>query len=158
MRSLASPAFPGDDGAADPAVRDAVDEYARTRQLGGVIEALGRARVLVPVVPLAGETPAGGDKEADMAAVMMTGADGRRALLAFSSLATLRSWDPQARPVPVTTPDAARAARSEGASAIVLDVAGPVRVVIETDDLGHLADGEVLVRTNLGLVWSGGRS
>lgn len=93
-----------------------------------------------------------------MAAILMTGADGRTALLAFSCLASLQAWDPQARPVPVSTVDAARAARHEGASALVLDLAGPVRVVVESADLAHLADGELLARTDVGYVWRNRRS
>jgi hypothetical protein len=118
-RSLASPQFPGDDGSVDAALVDALgDDIA-------VLQALPQARVFVPIVPLLGEVPAEGDKNADMAAVLMTGADGRQALLAFSSVATMTAWDPQARPVPVLGKDAALAALDEGASAILLDSQRP---------------------------------
>lgn len=156
VRSLAKPAFPDDDGAVDADVRAATQEYARTGRLAGVLAALTRTRVIVPVVALPARGEPGAAKEGDMAAVLMTGADGRTALLAFSGLDPMRSWDPQARPVAVSMFDAARAARSEGASAIVLDVAGPVRVVVEAEDLTHLADGERLVRTPHGYGWTRG--
>ena len=102
-RSLASPQFPGDDGSVDVTLAAAFgDDVA-------VLQALPAARVFVPIVALLGEVPAAGDKNADMAAVLMTGADGRQALLAFSSVAAMAVWDPQARPVPVLGKDAALA-------------------------------------------------
>jgi hypothetical protein len=146
-RSLASPQFPGDDGQVDPALVDALgDDIA-------VLHALPEARVFVPIVPLLGDVPAEGDKNADMAAVLMTGADGRQALLAFSSVATMTAWDPQARPVPVLGKDAALAALDEGASAVLLDLAAPSFSVIEQDDVQHLAAGHRLVSSDVGLAW-----
>lgn len=144
---LASPQFPGDDGTVAPALAEAFgDDVA-------VLQALGDARVFVPIVALLGETPAQGDKNADMAAVLMTGADGRQALLAFSSVQTMAVWDPQARPVPILGRDAALAAIDEKASAILLDLANPSFTVVETDDLQHLAAGHRLTRTAAGQAW-----
>lgn len=88
-----------------------------------------------------------------MAAVLMTGADGRQALLTFSSVATMQAWDPHARPVPVWGRDAARAAIDEGASAILLDLGHPHFTVVESDDVQHLAAGHQLVRTPSGTAW-----
>ncbi|MBD8606201.1 SseB family protein [Aeromicrobium sp. CFBP 8757] len=146
-RSLASPQFPGDDGTADAALQRALgDDVA-------VLQALPDARVFVPIVPLLGETPADGDKNADMAAVLMTGADGRQALLAFSSVATMAAWDPTARPVPVLGKDAALAAIDEKASAILLDLGTPSFTVVEDDDVRHLAAGHRLVLSEVGAAW-----
>ncbi len=69
-----------------------------------------------------------------MATVLMRGQDGRMALLAFTGTEAMRRWDPAGRPVPVTVRDAARAARHDGADALVVDVAGPVLFVVEGDD------------------------
>ena len=146
-RSLAAPQFPGDDGSADPALAAAFgDDVA-------VLQVLPDVRVFVPIVALLGETPADGDKNADMAAVLMTGADGRQALLAFSSIAAMAAWDPQARPVPILGKDAAQATLDEGAAAILLDLAGPTFTVVETDDVQHLAAGHRLTRTDAGQAW-----
>ena len=81
-----------------------------------------------------------------MAAVLMRGRSGRTALLAFTGLASMRAWDPAARPVPVAVPDAARAALQNGAEALVVDVAGPVLFAVEDEDLRSLAAGERLAR------------
>lgn len=137
--SLAQPAFPDDDGTADPRLSAALEAYGEDQSVAAVVAAASGARLIVPIVALVGDAPAAGDKEADMAAVLMTGADGRTALLAFSSLATMQRWDANARPVPVPAQQAARAAVDEGATAILLDLAGPVFVVIETEHVHLLA-------------------
>ncbi|MGH3473761.1 MAG: SseB family protein [Aeromicrobium sp.] len=147
MRSLAEPAFPDDDGTADPALAEAFGDDTR------VLAAVGGVRVFVPVVALLDNLPANGDKEADMAAILMTGADGRTALLAFSSVATMKAWNPDARPVPVWGRQAARAALDEGASAVLLDLASPSFTVLETADVEHLAAGHRLVSTDAGPAW-----
>ena len=116
--------------------------------------------MLVPVVAVGGgeedvASPAVGlAKEADMSAVLMQGRDGRRALLAFSSLQHLTRWDAEARPVPVAAAEAARAAISEGAAALLLDVAGPVPFVLSGDDLAQLAAGRVLVPAGASYAWA----
>lgn len=151
-RSLAEPAFPGDDGEVDPALREVLH--------GDDVDVLGRfggARVFVAVVAvLTGDAELAaveGDKGADMAAVLMRGADGRQALLTFTSVAAMQQWDPQARPVPVYGRDAARAALAEGASAMLVDLGSEQFRVIETEDVGHLAEGHALVRTQAGTAW-----
>lgn len=145
-RSLAEPAFPDDDGRVDPAL-DLRDEAT-------VLATIGGSRVFVPVVAVLGEVAAdGGDKDSQMAAVLMTGADGRTALLAFSSTETMTRWNPASRPVPVYGRDAARAAIADGAGAMLLDLGQPGFTVIETDDLDHVAREHVLVRTATGTAW-----
>lgn len=119
-RSLAAPAFPDDDGLVDPTLAAALGDPAR------VHEVFGTARVFVAVMAILGERATdGSDKSADMAAVFMTGADGRNALLAFSSVATLAAWNATARPVPVWGAQAAEAALNEGVYTIVLDLGQP---------------------------------
>lgn len=152
-RSLASPAFPDDDGSLDPVLGAAFDEFDSTGDPTEVLGALCSVRVLVPVLALLGDTPADGDKDADMAAVFMTGADGRKALLAFSSIDAMQSWDPQSRPVPIYASDAARATLDEDGSALLLDLGGSHFTVVETEDLEHLAAGHRLVRTDAGAAW-----
>ncbi len=144
---LASPQFPGDDGTVDPVLAAAFGDAV------AVLQALPDVRVFVPIIALLGEVPADGDKNADMAAVLMTGADGRQALLAFSSVAAMGVWDPQARPVPVLGRGAALATLDEGATAILLDLGNPSFTVIEHDDVTHLAAGHRLVRSEVGTAW-----
>lgn len=150
-RTLAEPAFPDDNGLTDPILAGRLGHKEQ------VLAVLGAARIYVPVVAVltsdAGLASTEGDKNADMAAVLMRGADGRQALLAFTSVATMQQWRADARPVPVYGRDAARAALAEGASAILLDLATPSFVVVETDDVEHLAAEDVLVQTAAGTAW-----
>lgn len=125
-RTLAEPQFPGDDGTVDPRLSAAFGND------DAVFAVLPAVRVFVPIVAILGEsTPTGGDKNADMAAVLMTGADGRTALLAFSSTETMARWNTDARPVPVLGSGAAQAALDEGASALLLDLGSPSFTVVE---------------------------
>lgn len=155
MPSLSSPAFPDDDGSADPGVTAALDHYGRSRDLRPVLSVLTRSRVLVPVVAVLDGEPApdGSDKRAEMAAVLMTGRDGRNALLAFTSTDAMARWNPESRPVPVPFAQAAEAARAENAAAVVVDVGGPVTVVVTGEDLVRAAAGDVLTRTGVGYAW-----
>ncbi|MEZ5095368.1 MAG: SseB family protein [Nocardioides sp.] len=65
-------------------------------------------------------------------------------LLAFTGIEPLRRWDADARPLPVRAREAAEAALAERAEAVVLDVAGPTRVVIDGEDLAAIARGRTL--------------
>ena len=154
--------YTGDDGSADPALAAALAGYdAGTTSYPAVLDALAATRVLVPVVALLGEVEHGDDglardKSSDMAAVLVTGADGRRALLAFTDVPALECWDAQARPVPVSTVLAAQTAVQEGAEALVVDLAGPVRFVVSGTDLRRLAAGWRPVRAGDGTwAWLG---
>jgi hypothetical protein len=151
VRGLPDPGFAGDDGGVPDEVARALaayDEDPASRHAATLV-VLQRTRLLVPVVATLGEVAQderglAHDKSSDMATVLMTGRDGRTALLAFTGLGSLQRWDRAARPVPVGVPDVARAALHDGADALVVDVAGPVVFVVEADDLRALADGFTL--------------
>ena len=146
-RRLQGSEYVDDDGSADTALAAALTAHASgTAPYPAVLAALAPARLLVPVVAMLGEVEVGEDglardKSSDMAAVLLTGADGRLALLACSDLDALTRWDPQARPVPVAAHLAAATAVQEGAAALVVDVAGPHPFVLDGDDLPRLASG-----------------
>lgn len=155
-------AFADDTGAADPALARALAAYDRGEGGEGgypaVLAALVPTRLLVPVVAVLGEVEydengLARDKTSEMAAVLMTGADGRMALLAFTSTETLARWNPEARPVPVGAQEAARSAVQEHAAALVVDLAGPVTFVLEGEDLQAVAAGWTLARVGDRLGW-----
>ncbi|MGA8846432.1 MAG: SseB family protein [Nocardioides sp.] len=160
-RQLQGPAFPDDDGSADPALAAALAAYGATNGNDEYVAALALlqgARVLVPVVAVLGEVEVDAhglahDKSSDMAAVLIQTPDGRRGLLAFTSTDALAAWNPEARPVPVATRTAAQAAVQESAAALVIDVAGPTRWVADGDTLTALAAGYRLARLDGGLAW-----
>ncbi len=144
---LQEAAFPDDVGERPAEVAAALAAYAAgTGEPTGVLAALRSSRLLVPVVALLGEVEhdAHGlahDKSSDMAAVLLTGNDGRLALLAFTGVEPLRAWDAEARPVAVPAVRAARAALQEAAAALLVDVAGPVPFVVQGADLTRLGIG-----------------
>ncbi len=155
VRTIPDPGFAGDDGAAAPEVTAALAAYAEDPdgRHSATLAVVQHARLLVPVTAVMGEVEHDEqglvhDKSSDMATVLMRGQDGRMALLAFTGTEAMRRWDPAGRPVPVTVRDAARAARHDGADALVVDVAGPVLFVAEGDELAALAEG--LALTDLG--------
>lgn len=130
--------FADDDGRADARWAAAYENPADVEQLlrGGV-------RLLVPIVSVLDEVDpqTGGDKSSHMASVSLVQADGRRGLLAFTGVETMRLWDPAARPVPVTAYEVAAAAVQEGADGVLVDIAGPVRFAIDGELLDDLAAG-----------------
>lgn len=152
MRDLMPAPFPGDDGSQSPALTDALQAYRNSpdTEYFPLVAGLQDARVLVPVVAILGEIEydengLAHDKTSDMAAVSITGQDGRTALLAFTSTETMNAWDPKARPVAVTFRQAAQAALHDGAAAVVVDVAS-IMVAVDGDLLKNLAVGHQLVR------------
>jgi hypothetical protein len=156
-----------DRGAADPAVEGTLAAYADG--MAGehaVLVALAAARLLVPVMALPGDGAGpldsqkgaldgekgafdgrkgalDGEKNSEMALPAIVGTDGRRALPAFTSLDTVRRWKASARPVPVQADAVWQSAVAEG-SVVVIDIAGPVPLLVEGARLAALATGTVL--------------
>jgi hypothetical protein len=129
-----------DRGQADPRVTETLGAYHRGElseyQLLGVLR---EARVLVPIVAVAADGES--EKQTEMAVPKLVGKDGREAMMAYTSLDTLRRWEPGARPVPMPMARACEAAVAENC-ALVLDVAGPVQVDLEGQRLAAMASGE----------------
>ncbi|WP_183094435.1 SseB family protein [Nocardioides stalactiti] len=162
QRLLQGSSYVDDDGAADGALLSALGSWAAgSTAYPEVLAALAGARLLVPVVALLGEVEhddAGlaHDKSSDMATVLLTAPDGRRALLSFSGIPAMRAWDPEARPVPVATPLAAATAVQEGADALVVDVGSRHAFTVAGEDLHRIAAGWRPVRLTDGAwAWAG---
>ena len=77
-----------------------------------------------------------------MALPTLIGNDGRKAVIAFTGTDTLRRWRADARPVPVPGRASVAAVAPTEADAVVIDVAGPVPLVVEGARLRALASGE----------------
>lgn len=162
QRLIQGSSYVDDDGSAADALLASLRAYAGGAALyPEVLAVLADARLLVPVVALLGEVEydAAGlahDKSSDMATVLLTSPDGRRALLAFSGTDAMRTWDPEARPVPVAAPLAAATAVQEGADALVVDVGSEHALTVGGDDLHRLASGWRPVRLpDGGWAWLG---
>jgi hypothetical protein len=158
-RAIPDPGFAGDDGSADEGLAGALARFAVDREhYLEVFLALQHARLLVPVLAVPGEVEVDGagrtrEKSSDMATVLITGRDGRQALLGFTCLESLAAWRADARPVPVPAPLVARSALEGGAAALLVDVAGPITYVLEGDLLEGLAQGWALTDTGQGLAF-----
>ncbi|APU39532.1 SseB family protein [Streptomyces sp. NPDC056254] len=146
-KNIPDPGFSDDDGSADPELTAALAAWAEDRtQEPRVLAALKGARLLVPVVAMLGEVetdPETGlkrEKTSDMAVPTLRAGD-RRALPAFTSIASLALWDPAARPVAVPLHQALAAAAHEKADTVVLDLAGPVAYQLTGRALLALAEG-----------------
>ena len=135
--TVPDPAFADDDGGPDPDVAALLAEHAAGRaSTRDVAAALRGARLMTPLVAVLDEaetTPDGlrAEKSSHMASVSVLTPDGRRGLLAFTSVASMAAWDPAARGIPAHAARAAAGALEEGADALVIDLGGPVRVALE---------------------------
>ena len=149
--------YAGDDGAADPHVAAALSAYAAGQgSEQAALAVLSRARLLVPLVERAAGAdepcahaahPGAPEAECDhhaakeMAFPTLIGRDGRRAVLAFTSLAALAGWRGDARPVPAEARQVWSTAAGHSC-AVVIDVAGPVPLAVDGARLAALAAGD----------------
>lgn len=146
LKNIPDPGFSDDDGTADPALASALAGWAADRSAEGpVLAALRNARLLVPIVAVLGETEEDEnglrrEKTSDMAVPTLRAGE-RSALPAFTSVAALARWDPEARPVAVPLSQALAAAAHEGADTLVIDLAGPVPYQVSGPALLALAEG-----------------
>lgn len=131
---LVGSAFTGDDGAADPQVRARLADPRIP-----IADALGDSRLIVALAAMPDEIDEDGSVHRHMGLVSMVNAAGERGLLAFTGLDSMALWDPDARPMPVSVPDAAHAVEDHGAVALVIDVMGPVRAAVTGEQLAALA-------------------
>jgi hypothetical protein len=126
----------GDDGSADPALWDALTRFrAGESDQATVVDALRRARVLVPLVAEKGDEGVGPtglvvDKTQELSIVTVAAPDGRKVLPAFSCVETMRAWNPLARPIPVAGTRAALAAAGEDTDLVVVDPTSPTEFVV----------------------------
>ena len=136
-----------DDGSADPRLIEAMLRF-RGREFGmtDVVAALGPVRLLVPLVTHRGDEGIGAhgqlvDKTQELALVTVEGPDGRSVLPVFSSVDAMRTWNPDARPIPVPARQAALAAAADELGAIVLDPGAPTEFALRRTGFEALATG-----------------
>lgn len=133
-------AFADDDGSAPAGYYEAISalrDATLTKSAARVAEAqadalvaLSGIRVLVPLLAEAGGfgvTPEGRtvEKTQELSIVTVAAPDGRQVMPVFSSVDSMRSWNPEARPIPVPAPQAAVAAAQEQTDLIIVDPGSP---------------------------------
>ncbi|WP_295014671.1 SseB family protein [uncultured Microbacterium sp.] len=137
-----------DDGSADPALWDALIRFrAGDASQTEVVDAFRAARVLVPLIAEKGEegvAPSGltVDKTQELSLVTVAAPDGRTVQPAFTSVDTLRAWDPSARPIPVDAARVALSASSGDAELIVLDPGSASEFVLRRPAVWAVAQGQ----------------
>jgi len=135
-RTLPASGFEDDSGEPDPQLVAALAATARrptARRERDLLDAVAGARWLVPVVAVhdvvggamasaaAGRGEHAVEASTDLAVVLVTGPGGQRGLPVFTGLSALQAWSASARPVPVSSAAAARAALSEGCEVMLVD-------------------------------------
>ncbi|MEY2900284.1 MAG: hypothetical protein RL247_450 [Actinomycetota bacterium] len=133
-RSFEPNPFAGDTGEADRALIAALEAFhtnevsreKREELAEAVVDALGAARILIPLIAHAGDYGLTDDgrvveKTQELSVVHVEGPDGRPVAPVFSSVAALTAWKPDARPIPVDAARAAIAAASDGLASMILD-------------------------------------
>ncbi|MGB3732655.1 SseB family protein [Microbacterium sp.] len=143
-----------DDGSADPALLDALLRFrAGTGSQAQVVDAFRDARVLVPLVaekgalrqaqePNSEDNGLKVDKTQELSIVTVAAPDGRRVQPAFSSVDTMRRWDPQARPIPVEAIRVALSAADEQTDLVVLDPASETEFVMRRPAVWAVAQSQ----------------
>lgn len=151
---IPEPEFSDDDGSPDPELAEALALHALGEaRLSDVVRVLHGKRLMAPLMAVldsvtddvAAGAPGPGEKDSHMATVSLVSPDGRRGLLAFTSVGSMAAWDPAARGIPASAARVAGAALEEGADAVLLDLGGPVRLALQGAALVALAEGRAFV-------------
>lgn len=117
-------------------------------ELSEALAVFSKARLLIPLLTVAGdlgETPDGRivDKTQELSIVTVKAPDGRSVLPVFSSVAAMRRWNPDARPVPNFGKNVALAALDDGNDLVILDPGTPeTQLGLRRPALWALADDE----------------
>lgn len=147
-RELHENNFANDDGSADENLIDTISKFQRGEAKNeDVVEALSKARLLIPLLADLGEAEIGEhghkiDKSAELSIVTVGTPDDQNGLPVFSSVAAMQRWNASARPVPSDATRVAIAAASEGNTRIILDAEGPTEFAIRRPAIAAIAQEE----------------
>ncbi|WP_311478233.1 SseB family protein [uncultured Gulosibacter sp.] len=128
-RNFSENPWQDDRGEAPPKLLAAIRAFRAGEAPGSaVVDALRDSRLLIPLVAELGEASVNEhgqtvDKSADLSIVTVAAPDGRGVVPVFSSVAAMKAWDADARPVPVDARRAALAAVEAGSDVLILDAA-----------------------------------
>ncbi len=126
-RHFEANAHADDDGGAPAAFLAAMASLREgTSSLVDVVDVMRGCRFLIPLVAVAGDTEVTAegrviDKTQELSIITVAGPDGRPILPVFSSVAAMRHWRPDARPVPADAVRVALAAASEATDRVIVD-------------------------------------
>ncbi|WP_166996188.1 SseB family protein [Paramicrobacterium fandaimingii] len=140
-----------DDGTAPAGLIQALEAFQSGDDDGRrVVAEFAVSRLLIPLVAHAGEhglTEDGlvVDKTQELSIITVGGPDGRNVMPVFSSVDAMRSWNPDARPVPSEGVRVALAAAEERTDLVVLDPTAPTEFVIRRPALWSIAQSQAWI-------------
>lgn len=136
----------GDSGETPPDVVSALTAWRDgTGTYSALVVALAANRFLIPLVAHAGDdfdadNPVMEDKVQELSVVTVAGPNGEKVIPVFTSATAMKSWNAEARPIPIDAQRVALAAASENTDRIVVN-AGTDSVVIRRPALWAMAQG-----------------
>lgn len=145
-RSFEANPHAGDDGSADAALLAALTAFRAGGDPVAVVDAYRSARLLIPLVAEKGDEGVGPtgltvDKTQELSIVTVAAPDGRRVLPVFTSVDSMRAWDPLARPVPVDGVRTALSAAADDTDLIVIDPGSDTEFVLRRPAVWAIGQG-----------------
>ena len=136
----------GDTGETPTDVAECVTAWrAGTGSFTDVVATLAVNRFLIPLVTHAGDdfdtdNPVMEDKVQELSVVTVAGPNGEKVIPAFTSVAAMKAWNPDARPIPIDAQRVALAAASEQTDRIVVNP-GTDSIVLRRPVVWSIAQG-----------------
>lgn len=137
----------GDNGETPPDVASALTSWRDgSGTYSALIAAFAANRFLIPLVAHAGDDfdadhPVMEDKVQELSVVTVAGPDGEKVIPVFTSATAMKTWNDEARPIPIDAQRVALAAASEHTDRIVVNP-GTDSVVVRRPALWAMAQGE----------------
>jgi hypothetical protein len=136
----------GDSGETPPDVASALAAWRNgTGTYSALVAAFAANRFLIPLVAHAGDdfdadNPVMEDKVQELSVVTVAGPNGEKVIPVFTSAAAMKTWNAEARPIPIEAQRVALAAASEHTDRIVVNP-GTDSMVIRRPALWAIAQG-----------------
>lgn len=137
-----------DDGSADPALADALAAFrAGDGSQQQVVDAVRRARLLIPLVAEKGDEGIGAhglpvDKTQELAIATVAAPDGRRVLPVFTAVDAMSRWDAGARPIPADGRRVALSASADDTDLVVIDPGSETEFVLRRPAVWAIAQDQ----------------
>ena len=136
----------GDSGETPPDVSAALGAWrSGSGTYSGLVAAFAANRFLIPLVAHAGkdfdpDNPVMEDKVQELSVVTVAGPNGEKVIPVFTSASAMKTWNAEARPIPIDAQRVALAAASEHTDRIVVN-AGTDSIVLRRPVVWAMAQG-----------------
>jgi hypothetical protein len=136
----------GDSGETPPDVSEALSAWrSGSGTYSGLVAAFAANRFLIPLVAHAGDdfdsdNPVMEDKVQELSVVTVAGPNGEKIIPVFTSASAMKTWNAEARPIPIDAQRVALAAASEHTDRIVVNP-GTDSIVLRRPVVWSIAQG-----------------